>query len=264
IARLRIKVGVTFITLLLILHSYRRAFGQRLILARLDAHLDSTGNRSPNQYGYRQGSSTSDAIERLLNATHYAALDVAQHRDICVAVYIEVKNAFNTAPWKKVDNALRDRNVPSCLVKMIRFYLQDRSILVGETLHQNPSGVQPVEFADNVCVIGIARTGEAAATILNPVLAKVSAWMEQSGLKLAPTKTEAIDTRLSFTKHIQQAARKAADSANAIGRLKPNLGVPSQNKGVFLGTVVNSKMIGEDSVPNSTNVIIVIRYTTEI
>lgn len=46
-------------------------------------------------------------------------------------------------------------------------------------------------FADDVCVIGIAHTGEAAATLLNPVLAKVSAWMEQNGLKLAPTKTEA-------------------------------------------------------------------------
>ncbi|KAL4083112.1 hypothetical protein QTP88_028442 [Uroleucon formosanum] len=278
---------------------------ERLILARLDTHLDSTGHRSPNQYGFRQGSSTSDAMERLLNAAYGAALGAAQHRDICVAVSLDVKNAFNTAPWKKVDNALRAKNVPSYLVKMIRSYLQDRSILVGETLHrrsttcgvpqgsvlgpalwnvfyddlldmETPSGVQLVAFADDVCVIGIARTGEAAATLLNPVLAKVSAWMEQNGLKLAPTKTEAvvltrknkydnpellveghvipikqsmryigveIDTRLSFTKHIQQASRKATDSATAIARLMPNIGGPSQSKRALLGTVANSKML---------------------
>ncbi|KAL4083185.1 hypothetical protein QTP88_028515 [Uroleucon formosanum] len=118
--------------------------------------------------------------------------------------------------------------------------------------------------------------GEAAATLLNPVLAKVSAWMEQNGLKLAPTKTEAvvltrknkydnpellveghvipikqsmrylgveIDTRLSFTKHIQQASRKATDSATAIARLMPNIGGPSQSKRALLGTVANSKML---------------------
>jgi len=57
---------------------------------------------------------------------------------------------------------------------------------------ETPSGVQLVAFADDVCVIGIAHTGEAAATWLNPVLAIISAWMEQNGLKLTPTKTEAV------------------------------------------------------------------------
>jgi len=52
-----------------------------------------------------------------------------------------------------------------------------------------------------------------------------------------------IDTRLSFTKHIQQASRKATDSATAIGRLMPNIGGPSQSKRALLGTVANSKML---------------------
>jgi len=50
-----------------------------------------------------------------------------------------------------------------------------------------------------------------------------------------------IDTRLFFTKHIQQVSRKATDSATAIGRLMPNIGGPSQSK--LLGTVANSKML---------------------
>jgi len=36
---------------------------ERLLLSRLDQHLDLTGRRSPNQYGFRSGKSTGDAIE---------------------------------------------------------------------------------------------------------------------------------------------------------------------------------------------------------
>jgi len=139
-----------------------------------------------------------------------------------------------------------------------------------------PSGVQLVAFADDVCVLGIARNGEAAATLLNPVLEKVSDWMTSNGLQIAPAKTEAVvltrknvyvepqlfveghaipikpsmrylgvelDTRLSFTKHVQQTSLKASQSAMAIGRLMPNIGGPSQRKRALLGSVANSKML---------------------
>ncbi|XP_060875610.1 uncharacterized protein LOC132948929 [Metopolophium dirhodum] len=139
-----------------------------------------------------------------------------------------------------------------------------------------PSGVQLVAFVDDVCVLGIARNGEAAATLLNPVLEKVSDWMTSNGLKLAPAKTEAVvltrkniyvdpepfveghaipikpsmrylgvelDTRLSFTKHIHQSSLKASQSALAIGRLMPNIGRPSQSKRALLGSVANSRML---------------------
>lgn len=52
-----------------------------------------------------------------------------------------------------------------------------------------------------------------------------------------------IDTRLTFTKHIQQTSRNATDSAKAIGRLMPNLGGPLQRKRALLGTVASSKML---------------------
>ncbi|XP_060874648.1 uncharacterized protein LOC132948261 [Metopolophium dirhodum] len=52
-----------------------------------------------------------------------------------------------------------------------------------------------------------------------------------------------LDTRLSFTKHVQQASLKASQSALAIGRLMPNIGGPSQSKRALLGSVANSKML---------------------
>jgi len=100
--------------------------------------------------------------------------------------------------------------------------------------------------------------------------------MNTNGLQLAPAKTEAIvltrknlyndaelfveghlilvkqsmrylgfefDTRLLFTKHVQQASSKAFKSALAIARLMPNVEGLSQCKRALLGTVANSKML---------------------
>lgn len=278
---------------------------ERLILVRLNEYLDNTGQRAPNQYGFRNGRSTEDAIERLLETARGAALGAVQHRDLCVAVSLDVRNAFNTAPWQKIDTALRNRKVPPYLIKIIRSYLQDRSILVGESLLRRntscgvpqgsvigpalwnvfyddlleldmPQGVQLIAFADDVCVLGIARTGDAATALLNPVLETVSRWMRLNGLELAPAKSEAIvltrkkifsnpelfvegqsipvkrslrylgvelDSRLTFSNHVEQASRKAYAYALAVARLMPNIGGPSLSKRALLGSVASSKML---------------------
>lgn len=107
---------------------------ERLILTRLNDHLDSTGLRSPYQYGFRRGRSTEDAIKRLLVTAQGVAQGAARNGDLCVAVSLDVRNAFNTAPWRRIDAALREKKVPSYLIRLIRSYFQDRSILVGQTL----------------------------------------------------------------------------------------------------------------------------------
>jgi len=55
-----------------------------------------------------------------------------------------------------------------------------------------PQGVQLVAFADDVCVLGISRTGQAATALMNPALDTMSTWMRQNGLKLASQKSEAV------------------------------------------------------------------------
>jgi len=85
---------------------------ERLVLGRLNQHLDETGQRSENQYGFRNGRSTVDAIERVLQSAQGAATGADQHRDISVAVSLDVKNAFNTTPWRKTDVALRESHIP--------------------------------------------------------------------------------------------------------------------------------------------------------
>lgn len=72
---------------------------ERLILTRLDEHLDSVINgRNPNQFGFRRGRSTIDAMERVREMAGWANRGPTQHRHICVLVLIDVKNAFNSLP----------------------------------------------------------------------------------------------------------------------------------------------------------------------
>jgi len=71
---------------------------ERLVLTRRNNFLDSTGQQAENQYGFRRGWSKTDAIELALLAAYAAALGATQHRNLCVAVPLDVKNAFNTVP----------------------------------------------------------------------------------------------------------------------------------------------------------------------
>lgn len=195
---------------------------ERLVLGRLNDHLDHTGKRSENQYGFRNGRSTLDAIERVLQTARGAALGAVQHRDICVAVSLDVRNAFNSAPWRNIGAALRSSLAPAYLNALIRSYLEGRNLLVGETLQRRsvtcgvpqgsvlgpclwnvfydgllntemPPGVQLVAFADDVTVIGTARTGELAGALMNPALQTIATWMRENGLQLAPQKSEFVE-----------------------------------------------------------------------
>ncbi|VVC33691.1 Reverse transcriptase domain [Cinara cedri] len=195
---------------------------ERLILGRLVVHLNTPGlGLNQRQFGFRRGRSTVGAISRVLGIAREAARGAVQNRHLCAMVSLDVRNAFNSAPWEKIDGALRRKQVPRYLVELIRSYLSDRMIVVGErrvfkevtcgvpqgsvlgpTLWnvfydslldlEMPSGIELVAFADDVAVVGVAHTGELLAQILNPALDRVARWMRDNGLKLAAHKTVAV------------------------------------------------------------------------
>jgi len=150
-----------------------------------------------------------------------AAVGATQHRDLCVVVSLDVRNAFNTVPWPRIDAALRRKKVPPYINQTIRSYLENRTLLVGEarTARSTTCGVpqgsvlgpslwnlfyddlldtdmppvlQLVAFADDVTVIGTSRTGLSAAAMMNPVLETVNRWMRDNGFTVAPQKSETV------------------------------------------------------------------------
>ncbi|KAL4104231.1 hypothetical protein QTP88_019540 [Uroleucon formosanum] len=279
---------------------------ERLLLQLLEEHLDAYGGRrrAQNQYGFRNGIGTETAIAKVLELAELAATGPGQ-KNLCVLVALDVKNAFNTLRWPVIDEALRMKKTPEYLVEMFRSWLSDRTLLTGEEMAPRsvtcgipqgsvlgpalwnvaydgllgirvPPGVHLVGFADDLAVIGVARTGPLLEEALNPTLAAINEWMLQRGLQLAHHKNEAalltnrraftpprlevgghpinitkslrylgvtLDQRLNFAPHVDTVAKKAARSGAALARLMPTIRGPDQSKRRLLNTVVDSQLL---------------------
>lgn len=278
---------------------------ERLLLGRVNIHLMNVeGGLSDSQFGFRAGRSTVDALRAVLSVPDEVARVPARNRGICAVVSLDVRNAFNSAPWRRIDEALALKRIPHYLRAVLRSFMADRTMIVpggavrtvtagvpqgsvlGPTLWNIfydplmavpvPAGVRLIAFADDVAIVGTARTGELLEQALNPALEAVSAWMATNGLSLAIHKTEAavltrkwsynpprlrlggadvqisdelkylgvvLDRRLTFNSHVIRAAAAAIGTANAISRLMMNVGGPSAAKRRLLGSVVSSKLL---------------------
>jgi hypothetical protein len=104
---------------------------------------------------------------------------------------------------------------------MIRSYLLDKEILIGENLTPRrvtcgvpqgsvlrpalwnifydglldthlPDGTQTIAYADDVAVLATARNANGIEEIMNPALEVISDWISSHGLQLAVHKTEAV------------------------------------------------------------------------
>lgn len=96
---------------------------EKIIDHRIRRHLDSTNGLSDRQFGFRSGKSTTDAVSLLTS--------IAQRNGpkcMTGVLMLDVKNAFNSAPWAKILDALRYKDTPPYLCKLVDSYLSERSI----------------------------------------------------------------------------------------------------------------------------------------
>jgi len=97
---------------------------ERILASRLIQHMHKHGDLHLEQYGFREGKSTIDAITRIRSLAEAA---VSEGR-VVMAISLDIANAFNTLPWDRVRDALRRRGVPPYLVAIIREYFRDRDL----------------------------------------------------------------------------------------------------------------------------------------
>lgn len=98
---------------------------ERLIVNRISSHLSTTGpDLSPNQFGFRRGLSTLDAVLLVREIT----TEIVNGRGIAIAVSIDIVNAFNTIPWTAIHAAMQWHGFPPYLAAVIRRYLRDRHL----------------------------------------------------------------------------------------------------------------------------------------
>lgn len=196
---------------------------ERLLLQRLEKHVESNGGLSERQYGFRKGRSTVDAIAKVIETAETVKQGTWKTKGFCALVTLDVKNAFNTARWDRIMDALTSRRTPEYLKRMIDSYLDDR-ILTYETESgtvehkvtagvpqgsvlgpflwnlmydgmlnlELPRGATIVGFADDVAVVVTARTTGTLEISANESLRRTSKWLSENGLQLAVHKTEAV------------------------------------------------------------------------
>lgn len=196
---------------------------EQLVVARLEAEIERTGGLSDNQFGFRKGRQTIDAIKKVIRVTERATSYTWKHRKMCAVITLDVRNAFNSASWQQILEVLRRRGIDRGLLRIIESYLSDRKILLekgtekkvievyrgvpqgsilGPTLWNLlyddlfrldlPYGVIPIGYADDVAITITAKTENELMGKGNAALGIVEKWLTNRKLELAPSKSEAV------------------------------------------------------------------------
>jgi hypothetical protein len=142
-------------------------------------------------------------------------------------------------------------------------------------------GCRKVAFADDIAVLSMGRSEEELVALTNETLNRVAWWIDGASLKLALHKTEAVlllgnrrmrevkfevagveitpkksikylgvvlDTRVSFSQHVQFAAQKVEGVIAALGRMMPNLRGPSScTKKLLMSVATSTLLYGSES-----------------
>lgn len=98
---------------------------ERIIASRLNQIIEDTKALSDNQFGFRKGKSTIDAIQKIKSNI----LKYTSEGRWVVMVCIDIKNAFNSIPWNAIRGGLDNMDIPGYLREIINSYLNDRSLI---------------------------------------------------------------------------------------------------------------------------------------
>ena len=193
---------------------------ETILVARLTRELEDRAPLSKRQYGFRKGKSSIDAMQYVTETVRSVTERASQHKGFCALITLDVENAFNTARWNYIIEELEKRKISGYLVKIIKSYLTNRTVVIGETTQIKttcgvpqgsvlgqllwnvqydgvfgvdvPQGVGLVGYADDLAVLVTGKRREEIQMKADIALAEVIKWIESKGLRVAPHKTEVV------------------------------------------------------------------------
>eukprot|EP00660_Eupelagonema_oceanica_P013114 gene13114-biopygen17663 len=191
---------------------------ERIVLNRLDEHVNRNRIMPDCQHGFRTGHSCSSAISAIVQA-------IAQARDeghVAVVCSLDAACAFDTPPHERMLQRLeRQCGIRGSPLALLRSYLTDRRQRVrkqdgstsawADIVSGVPQGAvlspllyalytldvsdavrsaEVVQFADDITLIARGRTRDEACSAMNEALAQYHSWATENGIAPEPEKTQ--------------------------------------------------------------------------
>ena len=104
-----------------------------LLRPRLTDAIEAAGGLSDNQHGFHKGRSTIGAVRRVVEAVQSTRLICHGARPIVLLATLDVRNAFGSARWRDIREALRTFGVPPYLARIMGDYLRNRQVMYKTT-----------------------------------------------------------------------------------------------------------------------------------
>jgi hypothetical protein len=201
---------------------------ETILAARLVEELEEKNGLADTQYGFRKGRSTLSALDRVISIAEAERTKTLKTRKLCLAVFLDVRNAFNSMSWNVIVETMVRKGISPYLIRILGSYLERREIQYGLGNEEGqgaaptfrvtagvpqgsvlgpvlwnmayngvlelkmPEGTSMVAYADDLALIVTAKKEAELERTAEDALEAVAAWMEEHRLELAPEKTEAI------------------------------------------------------------------------
>lgn len=98
---------------------------EKILDNRLRKFLEDTENLSQTQFGFRKSRSTTNAV----NARRHI-VETSRPKKKTGVLTLDIKNAFNSAPWEAILDTMQDMNIPMYMCRIIGSYLDNRRIQI--------------------------------------------------------------------------------------------------------------------------------------
>lgn len=228
---------------------------EKVIADRIVQHLITIGpDLSPEQFGFRRGHSTIDAVSRVRSL----AREMVSHGGVAIAVSLDIVNAFNTLPWETILRSLERYALPAYLQAILTDYLRDRCMcyvnrdgvikydpiscgvpqgsvlgpLLWDLTYDQvlrvplPMDCRVICYADDTCILAGGHTLDDAIASAELGTSCIIRAVKKLGLNIATHKTEAIAFGISLTTSQFNDARISIDGdVIKIGKTMKYLGI---------------------------------------
>jgi len=241
---------------------------------------DTPCGLSGNQFGFRSKRSTTDALAVVCKA----AKDCGSRGKIGM-LSLDVQNAFNSAPWEKILEAMVVKDLPTYLCQLVDNCLWDRTLytqdssgtkipmqlssgvpqgsVLGPTLWnilydellrvRLPVGAKYLAFADDVAIIAQAKDTIGLKNILQTAAEKTRDWMQKIGLQLALHKTEMLV--IAKTRHHNELEIEIDGNVMLAGPQLKYLGIKLDHKLSFTAHAIATCDKANRAVQNLTRIL---------